>query len=1430
MENSLEIVGEGNKMIVVKKKEEGYKHIVYNYYSKILTNKRFNMINYEYKLLSTNILYSYIDIFKYIHYFSDIFIKNVVIKILKDNDINYLNVMLQYYWVKKLTYNNKQIFDDHYLVDNNFVVFNSQFTDFIKDILDHYNFKRILIYIKNQVKLIIKNQKKVNLDIVENVGKFVKRLQTKMKQLLELIYNYIEIFKKSDIYKNQISDIIRNIQIYLMSLTKYYIVKCILTHYNNYINMLKKIKEEYEENQEKEKKKRITTNQYMFKEIYNFHNFVWYNNLKRYSIGYVEENLFFIPPYLELLSSISNQTTNDENSGKIEQNKDDSISATAQTKNEKEYLPISQECNQGNKEKNQDNKYLNFHDNYISVELKLKCGILDYNDMIDKYNIHQIIKLNNNKNIQQLSLYEPSEFFNLNFKDIFTNLNYIFLSKNNNMNIYINNKKEESTVLSKFIYYSNYLNRNNDKRHSSINEKNNAFWEMKKKKKKKSIQFYFNYLRGKQERKKSLTPFNLENFKHPVFSSYSSIACYIGKKKEKNNNVNNYTISSNINKANVVTCSGETDSFEKIYVGEDNYTNVFHETVLYLVNKIQMKMSWGMPKNKQNIIDYSQRHLFVPKHVKYAYKNYIFSNNFYLKYVMNKSADCKLRKMLCSLKKKNYRSSVDELLDICELYKDIYYLNFLSLYKKTCYLFETRYRLILGNYLDDKLHSNGWKKNKVKGKTIWNQELAQYEFKEYSNHKKIRKKNIKLSYRKIKSEVLQFFMQNKELLNDSDLLSNLVSNTKYNIKILNDMLLNVKKSCEHFFHVYKNELIKLKNNKFPIWKQKFDIKKEELHKMYEEKIKKYILYIYDTQIKTNYYYNTLITNEMNLAIKGYFEELQYNLKKILNTIKESIIDEKVHISKFRNIFNGLLYALKNAYICDIGSCRYLFSGSIFGWNNNNNYVGSVNMIKQVLNNNNALDAYKKVTEINKNTLNLLILTNVISHEKNIFYKILYFHSFSAGQIQLVYFMMDFIDIFGKLFNLKKKKHIFSNFMYYKSSLKDMFMPKENHYFNVNKHLRHLVDIRKIKRIENYVFNEENVGNKLKYKHQNTNTKKTNTQYRYKIKYKNFIYLQNAHFMLGNELLIEALDIINKLCKHKFDYLESDMKINTRKLYYGLYKSAKKFAKRYTCNYKSIFKRDHKKSKKYIVNKFLSKETFITNEHFEYLTNALQIYRKKVGLINLDKYINRRRIVYTHDNIYKKALLIFKSMIYFVCRYLISKTFCDNSTIFNIYIPTCNKTNNVEIVKFLENNRFKSLILSQHSNKKDGQYLRNEQKINEEDSSKIVLPEEKDKGKKNNHAQKDHKKKRIRKNKLSSYQYPFIILNLSRKKRDFMKKEYKQFKKHMINAYIPWDYKEIFYRISLIDLSMKSINKMGYWKKQMESILSVYREYCQCTFD
>lgn len=179
MESSLEIVGEGNKMIVVKKKEEGYKQIVYNYYSKILTNKRFNMINYEYKLLSTNILYSYIDIFKYIHYFSDIFIKNVVIKILKDNDINYLNVMLQYYWVKKLTYNNKQIFDDHYLVDNNFVVFNSQFTDFIKDILGHYNFKRILIYIKNQIKLIIKNQKKANPNIVENVNKFVKRLKKK---------------------------------------------------------------------------------------------------------------------------------------------------------------------------------------------------------------------------------------------------------------------------------------------------------------------------------------------------------------------------------------------------------------------------------------------------------------------------------------------------------------------------------------------------------------------------------------------------------------------------------------------------------------------------------------------------------------------------------------------------------------------------------------------------------------------------------------------------------------------------------------------------------------------------------------------------------------------------------------------------------------------------------------------------------------------------------------------------------------------------------------------------------------------------------------------------------------------------------------------------------------------------------------------------
>ncbi|CAD2093059.1 conserved Plasmodium protein, unknown function [Plasmodium vinckei brucechwatti] len=1420
MESSLEIIGEGNKLIVVRKKEEEYRHIVYNYYSKILANKGFNMINYEYKLLSTNILYSYIDTFKYIHYFSDIFIKNVVIKILKDNDINYLNVMLQYYWIKKLTYNNKQIFNDHYLVDNNFVVFNSQFTDFIKDILDNYNLKRILIYIKNQLKLFIKNQKEANPEIVENVDKFVRRLQKKMKQLLELIYNYIELFKKSDIYKNQISDIIRNIQTHLMSLTKHDIVKYILAHYNNYINMLNKIKEEYEENQEKEKKKRITTNQYMFKEIYNFHNFVWYNNLKRYSIGYVEENLFFIPPYLQLLSTINNQPKNYENIEQIEQDKNES-------------LPISQKSNQDNIEKNNDNKYLNFRDNYISVELKLKCGIPDYNDMIDKYNIQQIIKLNNKKNIKQLSLYEPNEFFNLNFKDIFTNLNYIFLSKNNNMNMYINNKKEESTALSQLSYSSNYLNRKNDKRHSSINEKSNAFLEMKKKSKNKSIKFYFDYLNGKQERKKDLASFNLENFKHPVFSSYSSIACFAGKKKE-NINASNFTISSNSNKAHVTARSGETDSFEKMCVGEDTYTNVFHDTVLYLLNKIQMKMSWGMPKKKRNIIDYSQRYLFVPKHVKYAYKNYIFSNNFYLKYIMNKSADCKLRKVLCSLKKKNYKSSVDELLDICELYKDIYYLNFLSLYKKTCYLLEARYRLILGNYLDDKLHSNGWKKNKVKGKTIWNQELAQYEFKGYSNQKKMRKKNIKLSYRKIKNDIIQFFMQNKELLNDPDLLNNLVSNTKNNITNLNGMFLNVKKWCEHFFHVYKNELIKLKDNKFPIWKQQFDIKKEELHKIYEEKIKKYILYIYDTQIKTNYYYNTLITNEMNLAIKGYFEELQYNAEKILNTIKNNIANEKGHISKFRKIFNGLFYALKNAYICEIGSCRYLCSGSIFEWNNNNTYFGSVNMLKQVLNNNNAMVACKKVTEINKNTLNLLILTNVIRHEKNIFYKILYFHSFSAGQIQLVYFMMDFIDIFGKLFNLKKKKHIFSNFMYYKSSLKDIFMPKENHYFNSNKHLRHLVDIKKLKRIENYVFNEENMRKKLKRKYRSRDTEKTNSQYRYKIKYKNFIYMQNAHFMLGNELLIEALDIINKLCKHKFDYLESDMKINTRKLYYGLYKSAKKFTKRYTCDYKSDFRRNHKKSKKYIANKFLSKETFITNEHFEYLTYALQVYRKKVGLINLDKYINRRRIAYNHDKIYKKALLIFKSMIYFVCRYLISKTFCDNSTIFNLYIPTSNKANDVEIVKFLEDNRFKPLILSKNSNKKEGQYLNNDQKINEEDSSKIVPPEENDKGEKNNNVKnesmKKHIKKYVRRNKLSSYQYPFIILNLSRKKRDFMKKEYKQFKKRMINSYIPWDNKQIFYRISLIDLSMKSINKMGYWKKQMESILSVYREYCQCTFD
>ncbi|KOB63035.1 hypothetical protein PFHG_04824 [Plasmodium falciparum HB3] len=54
---------------------------------------------------------------------------------------------------------------------------------------------------------------------------------------------------------------------------------------------------------------------------------------------------------------------------------------------------------------------------------------------------------------------------------------------------------------------------------------------------------------------------------------------------------------------------------------------------------------------------------------------------------------------------------------------------------------------------------------------------------------------------------------------------------------------------------------------------------------------------------------------------------------------------------------------------------------------------------------------------------------------------------------------------------------------------------------------------------------------------------------------------------------------------------------------------------------------------------------------------------------------------------------------------------------------------------------------------------------------------------------------------------------------------RHFKKLITSTYITQQDKKIFYRISLIDLSIKSLKKMDYWKNQMDNIISIYNKFC-----
>ncbi|CAD50827.1 hypothetical protein CYL21_5051 [Plasmodium falciparum NF54] len=1599
MNESLEIIGEGNKMIVLRthdkydidddynneKKNENYVNNLR------LLNNEFNFLNNgNVKIDNMVISYSYFYILKHIHLYSYIFIKRSVLKIVKKNEMKVLNITLQNNWIKKIRYNKFRIFDKSYLADNNFVIFNNEFVELIRNTIDFYYFnknkKKKKLY-THKIKTYIQHADKLITNIIEYTDKVINYLNDNSDKIIEQITFNLQTFLRYITKKKNIRGIKKYILKYIKSINYNDIQKYVIIYFYDYLKILKQNKHN------KYNKMYRNHEKYMFNDIYSNDNnnnnnnnnkinnddddIIYDNNSQQQqqtNVGYVEENLFSVPYFLlqknydtrnkQLQKKSFDSNVNINNTTNIQYS--DNLSNPASLYNDKNsianqsYIDNTSAQNVHNDMINNNMSYNNIKDNfkYISVEIKLKCGLTDYQNMYDRYNIQQLIKIKN-KNTEHLSLYVPSNFFNLDFWDIFCNLNYIFLFNSNNINMYINNKKYMNTSLCSFKYFNNFFF--NYSLYFPTND---------------SINFYFNYLnqykkgisRNKIKKNHDNNCYD-ENFHDYFINEYKTrMNTYINdnfecasqfnnsynnmyenlnyltfmnssgemeekdrkkkkKNKNKNNDINNNMIDTK-NNNNINVCNGSNSSNNNssssnsssnnsnsssssntynFYYNNNCSDNAFlrasqmntlvNKNNIVLHNNLQKNSVWKYKRNHYNIINYCQRTCIIPENINYAYKNYIFSNYFYLKYIIC-GTNYDIKEMLLCIKNGEYRYCFNKLIYILDIYKNMYYVHMKTFCKSAIQKLRKQYDELMNEYyIPEKLRFNSRKDN-----IYWNIELCNIKY-YYEKGKKCNNNNPvdingsfsrhqdgvrkKTSICKNNKEFNLFFTEMHFKYNNK--FQRIISeylNDYINVNGLKGQFMKFKKYYNILYYdFYKKLKNKFEKKYYALLKGELKIRKDFFKKLQENfkekvlhKLNKELFYLYDEKLKNNYYFNYIITNKLHMSVRTYFCNCQYYISNVLEKViiryREKGYEEQVnyHLFCFLDIMNYIYMKNKNKWTNRLKLLNNSF---------NNNKEQSKNMIELIQNimYHNLNLTKKNPFEINQNyNENLVILSCIIRKEKYLFYKLLYFQCFSSGQVQMISVMLYFIKMFEQLFNFRKEPNddiendydtkksryeelnegydkIFANFKYYNKSLENIFNITENIYIKNHKNLLHFINTQKIKRLSEYVFNSTKKSSPY-VKIKNEKNKKKN------IKYDAFTYLQNCHFILGNELLLDAVQICNKATNNKYNYLKTEMKVNTRNVYYRIYEtnhpSLKK--KRFTYPHQSYIKSKYNTRQKFIED-ILSKETLITTDHFHYLSSSHFLNHLNSKNISLLKEKPKQVNI-------KKAMLVYKNMIYFVCRFLISKTFCDNSTIFNIYINHDNTKEDMNTLQYLKNNRFKVLTINKNINSSKNDLnvlLQHEQNHNlffnstniqnkniEQDefcyyndnnssnssSNYINSYNQHDSVNHNNYnnnnddddatIKKMNKKIYISRAKggSSKQHYPLIRkIDLKRKKLHYTNQMNRHFKKLITSTYITQQDKKIFYRISLIDLSIKSLKKMDYWKNQMDNIISIYNKFC-----
>ncbi|EUD66667.1 hypothetical protein C922_02988 [Plasmodium inui San Antonio 1] len=1364
MEGTLEIIGEGNKMIVLKQTSGVKIRPPFNDSRGVAKSGR----TPTRRSLSPD---AYFHILRHIHFYSYIFLKNSVIKVVKENEVKNVNITLQYYWLNKICYRHVKIFEKNLLVNNNFVVFDSQFSDFVGDSLYWYTRGSTLPsrVISRANYFLFDGMEKIRTYLLRYYNRFLAYLKENSAHIAEDIWRDMKAFIKHTTDEKKLHHVKSQIVSYLKQMNYKDLFPQVLHCFEIYIKRLKHF-----ERLKKRKKKMISTGKVIFKTIYDSHNFIYRNKSRKSRIGYVEENLFSIPSFL--------------------------LQTGGNIKTGESQVALPEDSAMG--EASELTPNINFSDQYISVELKFKCGMEDYNDMLDRYNIQQLIKQRKDHS-RHLSLYVPSNFFQLNYWEIFKNLNFVFLSHSNNVNLYVNGRKRVDMAMHsadhfKHLFYGDPLGPFNGGKDPQG-------------------KLYLVHLNSQRGDKSALPCGDTEN------------------------------ASDAANRANTEAPSpeGEAAPPRGKRTGDATINDCINQ-----LNQIQMKMSWKYA-NKYNILDYCHRvgsdpileegicgllaqctHEKRPSlkwphrrslsysglpYSNYAYRNYIFSNKFFFKYFIPCTCQ-ELRSVLLSLKKGDYCMCIKKLVAIFDTYKDIYYLNLIALLNNAAHIICERCAVVAPRYL----HDSSVLPVKRRENPLWNVNLVEREKnkgesssssgRHHGNQRRNRAtvfilpSDMKCPLREWKRDLLLFIKEAK------------TDKTKWK-KIFKGRFTHLRELYTEMSDTYRSILNKLQEDYLTMFMQKLRVQKKTWNEMrikveenFIHRVKHDFVYLYDGKVKTNYYYNWFITNRFTLTVKLYFQQCQYLLGGLLNYI-QVMCREKGYEQRVSKMIAHLQCSVKKA----LSNYKSKYESS-FEIGNISHFIerqgGNASLINYLLFHKNKLNTDRFIIQTSEKTERLVMLTNIIEKEKFLFYKLLYFHCFSAGQVQIVHCMLRLIKTFERLFFLKKSEDIFSSFAYYRASLENFTSPeRKNSYIARNRHLSRFIDVKRLRRLSQCVLSSAEEGTDL------TNTQATNQ--RGTPKHAVFTYLQNTHFLLGNELLIDAIGTVNKYSKSKLAYVQSEMKNRTRKLYYGLYRNMKQYGKKYTPMYKPRLRR--KVNRRKLIGHMLSSRTLITMDHFDYLTS--EPFKSRLDSNTI--IVNRKK------DIPKKALRIYKNMIFFVCRFLISRTLCDNSTIFNIYAKEDNRYDDAELLQTLEANRFKPLIVMRRGRRRRPRGVSSVTYANgvENQDGNAIQGENAENGNQQSGVPtilcaKRKNKKYIPTKRFTSNAYPLRSTHLRREKERCSREDNRQFQKVVENAYMPRGSKKIFYRISLIDLSMKSLSKMSYWEKQMCQIISLYKTLCE----